>query len=472
MELWTADDKAIIAAHSVTAKTYAEKVGKVGYGNYVKSLGGIFEKCFNQTDRITTVEQLHDRAAYVCGLMSIFRFCYWNGKTWWYWLNSASKSFYTSKQTKHCRGGTIGQLCQGLDGRTRITCCNYGVDTLLKQCGMYGMSRTNVKVKSKLQPGDVVDFMRKSDGKWHHQVIVYAIEGDKIWCVDFGNRFIKTGKPLHYMSLTGTTAGGEYGSDKWIGRHRLTLKAKEPEPLIKRNTGFIGYNVSPRTKNPEWIVIHYTGSEGSAADNVAYFNSGNRDASADIFVGHQGEILAYNNDISGQYTWHCGGPIESNHHPLHGTVNNTNSIGIELCTHNDNGTWTFSGSTIASAVTVTKHLMQVYGIKVDHVCRHWDVTGKSCPRVPGWGAVGGDAEWQKFKQKIGTEVIPTPRTIKQGSTGKAVKWLQIFLGGLTIDGKFGTKTKNKLISWQKAHKLTPDGICGPKTWTAILKSMA
>lgn len=470
MDLWTANDKAIIASHSVTAKTYAATVGKVGYGNYVKSLGGIFEKCFNQTDRITTVEQFHDRAAYVCGLMSIFRFCYWNGKTWWYWLNSASKAFYTSKQTKHCYGGSIGQLCQGFNGRTRITCCNYGVDTLLRQCGIYGMKRTNIKTKSKLQPGDVIDFMRKSDGKWHHQVIVHSIEGSKIWCVDFGNRFIKTGRPLHYMSLTGTAAGGEYGTDKWIGRHRLTLKAKEPEPLIKRNTGFMGYNVSPRSKKPEWIVIHYTGAEGSASDNVAYFNSGNRNASADIFVGHQGEILAYNNDLEHQYTWHCGGPIESAHHPLHGTVNNTNSIGIELCTHNEGGKWTFSGSTIASAVTVTKHLMQVYGIKADHVCRHWDVTGKSCPRVPGWGAVDGDAEWQKFKMKL--EVVPTPRTIKIGSTGKAVKWLQIFLGGLTVDGKFGSKTKNKLIAWQKAHKLTPDGICGPKTWAAIMKSMA
>lgn len=470
MRQWTTETEAIITSHRVTEKTYQTLVGKDGYGAYVKSLGGVFARQYGHMDAINTVEQLHERIEYVSGLMYIFGICYWNKKTWWFFKNKASESFYSKKNTSRCREGTIGEICTGKDGRTRITNCNYGVSTLLRQCGIYSLKKTTIKTKSKLQPGDVIDFYRKSDGKWHHQAIVHSIEGSKIWLADYGNRFIKTGKPLHYMSLTGTAAGGEYGTDKWVGRHRLTLKAKEPEPLIKRNTGFRGYNVSPRTAKPQWIVIHYTGAEGSASDNVAYFNSGNRDASADIFVGHQGEILAYNNDISGQYTWHCGGSIESAYHPYYGACNNSNSIGIELCTHNDGGKWTFTGSTVASAVTVVKHLMSVYGIDADHVIRHYDVTGKACPRVPGWGAVGGDAEWQKFKQKL--EVIPTPRTIKQGSTGKAVKWLQIFLGGLTVDGKFGTKTKNKLIAWQKAHKLTPDGVCGQKTWTAILKSMA
>lgn len=471
MDLWTAEDKAIIAANHVTAKTYdtlMEKAG--GFRAYVKGLGGIFDKVYAVNTQVTTEQELHERMRFVCGLMAIFRFCYWNGTTWWYWLNSASKSFYSSKvTTKGCRGGTIYQLCHGDGGRLRITNCNYGVDTLLRSCGMYELKMTTVTSKSKLVPGDVIDLYRKSDGKWHHQVMVHSISGGKIWCCDFGNRFIKTGKPLHYMSLTGTAAGGEYGTDKWKGRHRLTLKAKEPEPLIKRNTGFMGYNVSPRSKKPEWIVIHYTGSEGSAADNVAYFNSGNRDASADIFVGHQGEILAYNNDITGQYTWHCGGPIESTHHPMNGIVTNINSIGIELCTKKVGNDWTFTSSTVASAVTVTKHLMQVYGIKADHVVRHYDVTGKACPRVPGWGAVGGDAEWNKFKAKLTTEVTVVPRTIKQGNTGRVVKVWQVIVGGLTVDGKFGAKTKAATMKWQKTHGLTADGVVGPKTWNAALK---
>ena len=469
---WTPETEKIISSHSVNSKTYADKVGKVGYGAYVKSLGGVFARCYNQTDPITTVEQLHDRIEYVSGLMAIFGFCYWNGKTWWWWKNKASLSFYTTKQTKHCREGTIGQLCTGKDGRTRITNCNYGVSTVLRQCGIYSLKKTTVTDKSKLKPGDVIDLYKASTGKWHHQIIVISIDktAKKIWCADYGSRFIRTGKPLHYMSLTGKTAGGEYGNDRWKGRHRLNLK-EEPEELIKRNAGFRGYNVSPRTTAPKWVVIHYVGAESTASANVEYFNSADRNASADIFVGHQGEILAYNNDIAHQYTWHCGGSLESAYHPYYGVCTNGNSIGVELCTRLEGGKWTFTGSTIASAVTVTKHLMSVYGIDADHVIRHYDVTGKSCPRVPGWGAVGGSSEWEKFKAKLKEEVIPVPRTIKIGSTGKLVRMLQVFLGGLTVDGKFGAKTKAAVIKFQKSKGLTQDGIVGDKTWRAIIKAL-
>ena len=51
-------------------------------------------------------------------------------------------------------------------------------------------------------------------------------------------------------------------------------------------------------------------------------------------------------------------------------------------------------------MALVKYLMQEFGVPADHVCRHYDVTGKSCPRVSGWGAVGGSAEWDKFKADL------------------------------------------------------------------------
>lgn len=36
--------------------------------------------------------------------------------------------------------------------------------------------------------------------------------------------------------------------------------------------------------------------------------------------------------------------------------------------------------------------------------------------------------------------------------------------GATADGRFGPATKAKVIAWQKAHKLTPDGLVGPLTY--------
>lgn len=61
--------------------------------------------------------------------------------------------------------------------------------------------------------------------------------------------------------------------------------------------------------------------------------------------------------------------------------------------------------------------------------------------------------------------------LKRGSTGKAVKWLQIALGGLTVDGDFGWKTLNAVIAFQKKHGLAADGEVGPKTWKAIIDTL-
>lgn len=180
----------------------------------------------------------------------------------------------------------------------------------------------------------------------------------------------------------------------------------EQEIIVHSNPGFKGYNVTKRTEAIKYIVVHYVGAESSAKDNVAYFNAADRQASADYFVDHDGSIWQYNPNIQGQYSWHCGGSIESSHHPLKGICTIKNSIGVELCTHKVGSNWTFTDKTVESAILLVKYLMRQYGVDADHVCRHYDVTGKACPRVPGWGAVGGSAEWDKFKAAISGSAAP------------------------------------------------------------------
>lgn len=58
-------------------------------------------------------------------------------------------------------------------------------------------------------------------------------------------------------------------------------------------------------------------------------------------------------------------------------------------------------------------------------------------------------------------------TIKQGSSGPAVKEWQTILG-TTADGKFGPNTHTLTVAWQKKKGLTADGVVGAKTWTAAL----
>lgn len=61
--------------------------------------------------------------------------------------------------------------------------------------------------------------------------------------------------------------------------------------------------------------------------------------------------------------------------------------------------------------------------------------------------------------------------IKKGSKGKAVKVLQVLLGGLTIDGDFGQLTHNSVLAFQKKKGLLQDGEVGPLTWHALLGTL-
>ena len=87
--------------------------------------------------------------------------------------------------------------------------------------------------------------------------------------------------------------------------------------------------------------------------------------------------------------WHCGGGLQgSGGHSFHGICTNSNSIGIECaCKYTedvsdasgDSGKWYFTTETQESIVYLVSKLMDEYGISIDHVIRHYDVTGKICP---------------------------------------------------------------------------------------------
>ena len=170
-------------------------------------------------------------------------------------------------------------------------------------------------------------------------------------------------------------------------------------PVIHQNPNFKGYNVSKRSDPIMYIVIHYTGAEGTAKNNIDYFNGGNRSASADFFIGQNGEIWQYNPDLKRYYSWHCGGGRQSDRGgSFYGKCKNANSIGIELCTHKHGDEWIFYDATITAARILVKYLMEEYGIKAANVIRHFDVNGKYCPNVYGW--LSPSTKWDKFKASL------------------------------------------------------------------------
>jgi hypothetical protein len=67
-------------------------------------------------------------------------------------------------------------------------------------------------------------------------------------------------------------------------------------------------------------------------------------------------------------------------------------------------------------------------------------------------------------------------TLKPGAKGAQVRALQQALAGLgyspgKIDGSYGPATQKALASFQRASKLSPDGILGTKTLAALTKAL-
>lgn len=68
--------------------------------------------------------------------------------------------------------------------------------------------------------------------------------------------------------------------------------------------------------------------------------------------------------------------------------------------------WYFEPKVVDNLVWLTKKLMAQYNIPADHVIRHYDVTGKLCPRpwccadMNVYYKTSGDAQWEEFKKRI------------------------------------------------------------------------
>lgn len=155
---------------------------------------------------------------------------------------------------------------------------------------------------------------------------------------------------------------------------------------IQRNLTNVNFNF--RNTIPRWIVIHNTANgtsrEGTAYNNTVYFKDVNRNASAHYFVDDGDTVWQCVRDTD--TAWHVGEAESRN------GCYNTNSIGIEVCETADG--W-FTDKEVDTLRELVGSLMQLYGIPAERVCRHHDVTGKSCP----WYYTD-DERWAELKARI------------------------------------------------------------------------
>ena len=174
-----------------------------------------------------------------------------------------------------------------------------------------------------------------------------------------------------------------------------------PRPIIDitgRNQGMVP---SWRRDGNQFIVVHYLGVDGQNPDLYCQ-GPGDCGYGGHFNIFWDGSIYEAA-DPERATVWHCGGDRQG-YDPGSGTFfgicTNFNSIGIECSVHND-GTWFFTTETQESLVWLVSYLMDKYGIPIDHVIRHWDVTGKHCP-APYVENTGYKTNWtwDQFKQKL------------------------------------------------------------------------
>lgn len=151
-------------------------------------------------------------------------------------------------------------------------------------------------------------------------------------------------------------------------------------------------NFTPaRSAAVRYVVVHYTGNKGDTAKNNAdYFaNNSGLEASAHYFVD-ENEI--WRSVPEEDTAWHCGSKAY-----VHPECRNANSIGVEVCMWDKQGN--VRQGSIDRAALLVRELMEKYDIDVEHVVRHYDVTGKKCPAP----MVEDETLWSGFLAALGEE---------------------------------------------------------------------
>jgi len=206
----------------------------------------------------------------------------------------------------------------------------------------------------------------------------------------------------------------------------------------------------------KYIVLHYTGNQADTAKaNANYFKGGNRGASAHFFVDAEN---IYQSVEESNAAWHVGKNYGSGN--LFGQCTNKNSIGIEMCSTNGK----IPTDTINRAVSLTRYLMQKYGVPSDHVVRHYDVCSKSCPGWAGW-IPPNESLWKAFKAQIGS--AGTTKTASKKKT-KAKKQtvpfkVQVLIDDLNIRKGAGTNY-GRTGKYTGKGKFTIVQVNADKTW--------
>ncbi len=148
---------------------------------------------------------------------------------------------------------------------------------------------------------------------------------------------------------------------------------------------------SPYSMTPQFITVHNTANDASAANEVKYMISNNNQVSYHVAVDDKEVIQAipFNRNA-----WHCGD----------GTGNgNMKSIGVEIC-YSKSGGMRYALAE-ENAVQYIVKLLKKYGWGIDRVKKHQDWNGKYCPH-----RILSENRWNSFLKRIEQAMKPATPT--------------------------------------------------------------
>lgn len=299
------------------------------------------------------------------------------------------------------------------------------------------------------------------------------------WCTDPGyagkvlgiikeHNLTKYDEEIKKMTVTSVSA--------WLSHYGKTLINRIGP---NRNKGQLhGVN------SHKYLAIHFLGVNGENPDLYDGCYGGH------FYVSKAGQC--YQAAEVGDRLWHVG--ASSGFVYLHPDARNTNTIGIECATYtasgrnNDSEPWYYTEASQISLAQLAAGILLVYGIPIENMLMHGQITTKCCPApYKKWGGKGSNWTWGEFRDRVAAymgeaaQPATAPEThvaeytaLRYGHTGPSVTDLQERLislgyscGDSGADGIFGYDTKNAVENFQADHDLTVDALAGPLTLEAL-----
>lgn len=190
---------------------------------------------------------------------------------------------------------------------------------------------------------------------------------------------------ISFLSIAAIFLKAE-ANEKEASKEGVLMQRVEDAPVVNPQLLTVNEYSRPGTKleKVNGIVVHYTGNPGTTAmQNRNYFEglkeSKITKASSHYIIGLSGEIIQ------------CI-PLEEIAYASN--ERNADTISIECCIDNDAGR--FNEKTYDSLVHLVAWLVGEYDLKIEDIIRHYDVTGKICPKY----FVEHESAWEDFKLDV------------------------------------------------------------------------